>query len=173
LRQNKRLFFALLPEEKVRRQLADLQTQLPQTEGNRVHSHDLHMTLQFLGTVAHHQQACITEAADLVNGTCFDIGMTHLEYWSKPGMVMAVPRERPVELLRLVKALGENLKSCGFAGDNRSYRPHVTLLRKTMPLPKIVLAEPVCWRVADFVLLESRLDRAPPCYKLINSWSLG
>ncbi|WP_293646533.1 RNA 2',3'-cyclic phosphodiesterase [Thiolapillus sp.] len=168
--RSKRLFFALWPDDRVRSDLAHLQTLLLQARGNWVHPMDLHMTLQFLGPVPPNRERCILEAADAVQGAPFELKINRLEFWPKPRIVWAGPEHTPAELSGLVKHLGENLVECGFMQEKRAYRPHITVLRKTSPCMAMTLQEPVIWSVNGFVLVESRPGGEPPWYKVAESW---
>ncbi|WP_456380594.1 RNA 2',3'-cyclic phosphodiesterase [Thiolapillus sp.] len=171
--RNKRLFFALWPDQEVRSQLAGLQTLLPQVQGNWVHPMDLHITLQFLGSVPVNQQHCILQAASAVQAVPFALEINHLDFWPKPRIAWAGPEKTPEELLRLVKTLGRNLRECGCKPEKSPYRPHVTLLRKTTPGMALVLPQPVFWPVEHFVLAESCPGSEPPWYKIVESWPLS
>jgi 2'-5' RNA ligase len=169
---NRRLFFALWPDEIVRRELAALQTLLPQGQGNWVHGADLHLTLQFLGAVAPERQACIGEAAARVEGCSFELRISYLDFWPRPGIAWAGVERLPGELSSLVAELGNNLEFCGFRREKRPYCPHVTLLRRAQPSGLICLEKPVTWMVDHFVLAESRPGGAPPRYRIVERWPL-
>ncbi len=171
-RRSRRLFFALWPDEEVRRELAALQALLPQEEGNWVHGADLHMTLRFLGAVAPERQGCISQAAEQLREAPFELEITHLDYWSRPRIAWAGPDETPAGLSRLVADLGSALTTCGFPPENRPYRPHVTLVRKTRPSGIIRLDTPVRWPVDSFALVESRPGGKPPWYRVVETWPL-
>jgi len=170
--KNKRLFFALWPDKGVRRHLANLQTILPQAQGNWVHPMDLHITLQFLGSVPSNQQNCIREAANAIQAFPFELEISRLDFWPKPRIAWAGPEQTPAELLELAKSLSQNLQECGFEPEKRLYQPHVTLLRKTTPNMAIELPEPISWPVNEFVLVESCPGGEPPWYKVIEHWPL-
>ncbi|WP_457671499.1 RNA 2',3'-cyclic phosphodiesterase [Thiolapillus sp.] len=170
---NKRLFFALWPDPEVRSRLADLQTRLPQIQGNWVHPMDLHVTLQFLGVVPANRQHCVLDAASAVQALPFVLEITRLDFWPKPRIAWAGPEKIPQELLQLVQALGQHLRKCGCKPEKRAYRPHVTLLRKTTPGMAQVLAQPVVWPVDHFVLVESRPGGEPPWYEVVETWPLS
>ena len=170
--KRKRLFFALWPDEAARARLAALQSTLPQHQGRWVHPDDLHLTLQFLGSVEPARQACIAEAARAVRGKPFELTIDQLDFWAKPQIVWAGAREVPAPLKQLVKELGRNLLACGFEPERRPYRPHVTLLRKTTPMQGRTLVEPIPWNVDHFVLVESRPGGDPPWYRPIEGWEL-
>ena len=168
----KRLFFALWPDEAVRAHLAALQTALPQAAGRWVHPDDLHITLQFLGSVEPERQACIAEAARAVHGEPFELEIDQIDFWPKPRIAWAGPQEVPLPLRQLVKRLARHLRACGFQPEKRLYRPHVTLLRKTTPAAAMRLPEPIRWPVDHFVLVESRPGGDPPHYRPLEGWAL-
>ena len=170
--KHKRLFFALMPDEKICQQLADLHRHLPHRDGNRVHPQDLHVTLQFLGAVSSDQQVCVTKVADRIASAAFHLEITHLDYWSRSRVLVAEPESFPQELTELVKMLGDKLQRCGLAPEKRAYRPHITLARKTRAIPKMPLPEAISWHVDHLFLLESRPDISPPWYRVIDSWML-
>ena len=171
-RRNRRLFFALWPDERVRRELAALQTLLPQGEGRWVHGADLHMTLRFLGAVEPDRQGCVSQAADQVKGQPFELEITRLDYWARPRIAWAGPDETPAGLTGLVAGLAAGLESCGFPRESRPYRPHVTLVRKAPPSGIIRLEHPLRWPVDSFALVESRPGGEPPWYQVVETWPL-
>lgn len=171
--KNKRLFFALWPDEDVRSCLANLQTLLPQEQGVWVHPHDLHVTLRFLGSVPANQQRCINQAAGAVQAYPFELEIAHLGFWPKPGIAWASPEQAPMALMQLVKALAENLRECGVQAEKRPYRPHITLLRKTTPGAAVELPESISWQVDHFVLVESRPGGEPPWYRVLDGWDFS
>ncbi|WP_457669313.1 RNA 2',3'-cyclic phosphodiesterase [Thiolapillus sp.] len=171
--RNKRLFFALWPDEAVRSRLADLQTRLPQGQGSWVHPQDLHITLHFLGAVSEVQQRCAEEAADGVVASPFELEIARLDFWPRPRIALALPGKTPPALSKLVKSLGQELASRGYKPEKRAYRPHVTLLRKTTPGMAMELSRPVRWPVDHFVLVESRPGTEPPWYKVVERWNFS
>ncbi len=169
----RRLFFALWPDETVRAQLAALQERLPQAQGRWVHPEDLHLTLQFLGSVEPGRQACIAEAARAVQGEPFELEIDRIDFWSKPRIAWAGPEAVPRPLKRLVRMLAKKLEPCGFEPERRPYKPHVTLVRKSTPVAAMKLPEPILWAVEHFVLVESRPNGDPPHYRPVEGWPLG
>jgi 2'-5' RNA ligase len=95
-------------------------------------------------------------AAQEADGEAFELCFDAARYWGHNHIVYAAPRHVPQQLLQLADALGRRLDAHRFRFDRREYKPHVTLLRNAhwsdAPLPAL---QPVCWRVADFALVQS------------------
>ncbi len=170
--KHKRLFFALWPEERTRAELAALQACLPGQRGRWVHRQDLHLTLRFLGQVPAARLGCIEAAAEAVRAEPVKVRLDHFDYWDRPRILCLAATEVPVALEALVTALEENLQSGGFEPERRPYRPHVTLLRKALPMAKRRLEAPITWHADHFVLVESRPGGEPPHYRPLQGWPL-
>ena len=83
-----------------------------------------------------------------------------------PGAAVAPP-----PLADLVLALRSELAGCGFALDDRPYRPHATLARKATALEGRTLDPPIHWPVEAFVLACGQ-EGPPPRYRILRRWSL-
>ena len=70
---SQRLFFALLPDEVVRKQLRRLQKDLSQAGGRPVPAENLHLTLLFLGDVPTEKIEAVRDTAADVAGCRFDL----------------------------------------------------------------------------------------------------
>ena len=150
-----RVFFALWPEHAGRHALACWPSQLP-CKGREMRAATLHATLVFLGDVAVDRLEALQLAAEEVSARAFELCFDQARYWGHNHIVYAAPGNIPNELSHLVSELEQNLIRHRFAFDSREYKPHVTLLRNARwtdePLPQM---KPVCWKVEDFVLLQS------------------
>ena len=171
--RHKRLFFALWPEERTRAELAALQACLPGQQGRWVHRQDLHLTLRFLGQVPTSRLGCLEAAAEVIQGRPLTLTLDHFEYWGRPRILCLAAAGVPAELQSLVTALNDSLNDCGFEPERRPYRPHVTLLRKALPMETRHLEQPITWRADHFVLVESRPGGEPPHYRPLQGWPLG
>lgn len=152
-----RVFFALWPKPAERNLMASLQKPLQLIcGGNIMRSDTLHNTLVFIGSVEMHRLQALQLAAQEFNAESFELRFDEVRYWRRNRIVYAAPCVVPQPLATLVNALEERLDAHHFKFDRRDYSPHVTLLRnahwKEELLPKI---PPVCWRIADFVLVQS------------------
>jgi 2'-5' RNA ligase len=148
-----RLFFALWPDELVRRSLSGWP--LP-CGGRTMSSPTLHATLVFLGEVEAVRLEALKLAAEEVVAAAFDLRFDVARYWGHNHILYAAPRIVPGRLLNLVSELERHLLKHHFIFERREYKPHVTLMRNVhwndTPLPEMT---PVYWRVREFVLLQS------------------
>ena len=150
-----RVFFALWPEQHERRGLALWQSELP-CGARAMAPGTLHATLVFLGEVERRRLEALALAAGEVSAPRFTLCFDQARYWGHNHIVYAAPLVVPDALLQLVGELEKSLIRHRFSFDSRAYKPHVTLMRNARwsddPLPPM---KPVCWKVKDFVLLQS------------------
>ncbi|MET0065039.1 MAG: RNA 2',3'-cyclic phosphodiesterase [Candidatus Thiodiazotropha sp.] len=169
-----RLFFALWPSPPVRDELTRLIGRYSRHPGRPHQADDLHMTLVFLGSVASSRLACITQVAERIRSPGFDLSLHHLGFWTRPRILWAAPESTPEPLAALVQGLQTGLQECGFKPETRSYRPHVTLMRKSYPVGADLLEQPIEWPVQEFVLAESTNPQAGGRrYRIVQRWHLG
>jgi 2'-5' RNA ligase len=166
-----RLFFALWPPTSVRDALVAERAALPEPQGRCNHPLDLHLTLVFVGTVPGEIRPCVEAAAAGIAVPPFGLVLDEIGAWPRKPMRWARPTAAPQPLIDLVRALEANLRRCGVEPEKRTYRPHVTLARKTPPIPVRALAEPLAWPVREFVLAASQSGRTPS-YEVLRRWPL-
>jgi 2'-5' RNA ligase len=176
-----RLFFALLPTEAVRaemaRGLAGLWPQL-MPEARRVPPARWHLTLAFLGTFDERPTALIARAsasAEEVDGSAFTLCLDRLGHFGGRTRVLWLgPSILPDELARLRTRLVAALQAAGVAVDRAGdFAPHVTIARGVARPPPAPAPAPLAWPVADFTLLLSRQDDAGLAYQRLARWPLG
>lgn len=168
-----RLFFALWPSQDASAELANAIEKLHvQCGGRKTRPETLHLTLVFLGAVASDHVSKLLELAGEVQTQAFDISLERFGWWSHNRIVWAAPKKAPPELLMLVDALQEKLRNAGFLFEEKSFVPHVTLLRKgncdnyTFPDARIE------WRAKDFVLVKSVQGEGGAAYEVLGRWPL-
>jgi 2'-5' RNA ligase len=169
---DRRLFFALWPDERTREQLAALARELPAADGRASHPQDLHVTLAFLGVVSPARLDCVLAAADAVRGAPFWLQVDRVGFWPRPRILWCGPDAHPPALLGLVDALRRELKACGFVPERRPFQAHLTLARKARKTAGFGLERAVSWPVSDFVLAGSRPGDPAPRYRVIGRWPL-
>ena len=156
-----RVFFALWPTAAERRQLSTWQKPLHKLYGGRaMRGETLHNTLVFIGNVELSRLEALQLAAQEVGGQRFKLCFDTAQYWAHNRIVYAAPADPPQQLVQLVDKLQKRLAMHGFEFDQRTYQPHVTLLRNTrwsdeaMPrqMPQM---QPVCWQAVDFALVQA------------------
>jgi 2'-5' RNA ligase len=169
----KRLFFALWPDEQVRKQFHQLQKTLDLSAGRLVHKADLHITLQYLGQANKDQLDCAKAAASRVDGASFRLEIDSIHHWHRPRVLWAGLADMPGELHYLVRQLGEQLTTCGFPPEERRYHPHVTLARKVRNASSFQLTDVIPWVAEDFVLVASHTDGRVPRYEPVARFPFG
>jgi len=168
-----RLFFALWPGERLRRVLAERVAALvPPGMGRAQRPDQLHLTLEFMGSVSADRLAAALEAAAEIRAEPFDAVLDALEYWRRPQVLCLVAREIPPALAGLVQALRAGLAARGFDTERRRYRAHLTVARKVERAPHLVPTDPVCWPATEFSLVESITERTGSIYRPLAAWPL-
>jgi RNA 2',3'-cyclic 3'-phosphodiesterase len=144
-----------------------------------VHPSDYHMTLKFLGDTAAERVERIKEAVrrSVKGMTPFELELEGLSWFgrpSSPSILWAGVQGDTAELQRLHKMVESAMEAVGFAKEEKSFRPHISLARRyvgktSMEVGQVAgLAEQlrsgtgeVAWRVDHVVLYESHLGRSP------------
>jgi 2'-5' RNA ligase len=128
----------------------------------------------FIGNVEQSRLEALQLAAQEVSGEAFELCFDSAHYWGHNHIVYAAPSEVPKQLVQLVDALEQRLAAHRFEFDRRKYKPHVTLLRNTrwtdVPLPGVL---PVCWRIGDFVLVQSAPQNGRAGYQVLARFPLA
>jgi 2'-5' RNA ligase len=87
-------------------------------------------------------------------------------------VLLAGASQVPDSLSTLVTVLNEGARACDFTPEARSYRPHVTLSRRSMPVETLQI-EPIDWHVDEFCLVWSRDGVGTPRYQTVARWKLA
>ena len=167
-----RLFIALLPDNAVRRCLAEYRDGWRwQGRPARVRDDKLHVTLHFLGNVARTRLPEL-RAALAVPFASFDLALGRPALWPR-GIAVVEPLSVPNELLALHAALKESLRGLGLGlpVESRPFRPHVALARRAQQAGFPAQALNLVWRVEGYALVESRLDTGE--YWVLGSYYSG
>ena len=169
-----RLFFAAWPATEVQRALGGVAQRAQRECGGRaVPVHNIHLTLVFLGNVAHGRLAEVETLAATISAPRFALAVDRLDYWRHNRIVWGGVEECPEALRALVARLEQVLATAGFRFDQRPYVPHITLLRDARRAPAETRTSPVAWPVAEFALVEAvQLERAS-VYEVLRRWPLG
>lgn len=168
-----RLFFALWPDEVIRRQLQRQALSLAiDRDARRVPEYNLHLTLHFIGNIPRVGLDCLQQRAREVIAEPFVVEIDETGSFVKPKVAWLGCREMPVALDRLHQDLGKRLRGCGFKPEKRRFNPHVTVARKISSPPPAPTLEPVIWPVDRFALIESRADQNGVKYWPIEEYYL-
>lgn len=168
---DKRLFFALWPDDRVRDQLREWQREFLPAQAWATHRDDLHMTLHFLGQVEPAQARALRSFARECAARAFDLKLDHLGHFRRARVLWAGIGQPPGELLELHEAIARRLPVLGIEPERRAYRPHVTLARKASNKPGSGPSCPIFWPVRRWALVESCPGRVP-LYRPLEIWTL-
>jgi len=168
-----RIFFALWPDDTTRQAIATvIKPHLLNHSAKKVPQHNWHLTLAFLGNVPQSQYDCALVQAAQVQAESFELVFDTFGYWPRPRVVWLGCTDVPAALQALVNQLNTCLAPCAYEPEHRIYTPHLTLLRKASHGIKQSEAEPMHWRVNEFVLVESVTDRKGSIYQVVKRWPL-
>jgi len=168
-----RLFFALWPDEKTRKQLHNVSNALKQDHFRQTRSTNLHITLVFLGEVSASDQLQLIHRIDGIATRPFQLQLTQIGVWPKPGILWLAPEEIPRALLKLVGVIQACVRQQGLKTDLRPYKPHVTLARKAKRLPRSLPLVTISWEINRFVLVASNTLETGVEYQVLQSWPLS
>ncbi len=174
MNDQRRLFFALWPENSVRQQIQS--ASFPHLKPRTTPRENWHMTLVFLGLTLPDQQLRLERAAARVNAKPFTLCLDTTGQFSSAQVVWLGCGHLHKELVSLQGKLESLLRdSCpehpAFVSGVRPYCPHVTLYRhiRKRHIPEKI--EAVNWPVSSFCLIESR-PAERPIYRVLNRWNL-
>ena len=167
--KTRRLFYALWPDDGLRRALAAWQRRHLPKSVRATHVQDLHITLHFLGQVDESRSAALEALGERLLLPPFALTLDQLGHWSRPAVLWAGPAEIPQPLLAFHGQLEDELEGLGFEREGRAFRPHLTLARKMRRAPEDMDFEPLEWAVAEWALLES-CPGERPLYHPLARW---
>jgi 2'-5' RNA ligase len=168
-----RLFFALWLNEDVRQALTRLSQPITQKiHGKIILPENWHITLAFLGDVDKPTKQCMQQVAAIVQGSCFNLSLDKLDYWSKTRVLWLGVNQIPDNLQDLVTRLTMGLQDCGYHPETRPFQAHLTLMRKASKIKMLPPIIPITWMVEDFCLVRSTLNSSGAHYDVIERWQL-
>jgi len=163
-----RLFVALWPSPETREACASQRDAWTWTASARPTADaDLHVTLRFIGSVPSSRIDALA-AALAIAAEPFVLRFDRVAVW-RNGVAAFEPSATPAALTRLHEAIADRLAEIGFPGEDRRFRPHVTLARDARGSVAPSEVAPTEWPVERFVLVESRGGR----YRPLRDYALG
>ena len=164
-----RLFFALVPDAAVRKQVSDLQRNLG-VEGRAVSPPNLHVTLAFLGM---QETAVIPRVCAIASGLAFPPCRVVLDCLGQfgRGRVLWLGAETVPESLRAFQqSLVSDLTAAEIGHDPKPWQFHLTLYRRLRMPPPTLGPVAIEWRLAGFELIESVGVKTGVEYHSIGQW---
>ena len=167
-----RLFLAIWPDAAAGAALGRLAQDVAlAAHGKAVEGAKIHLTLVFLGEVARERGEAITAAARrAARHGRFTLTLDRVGSFRRSRVAWAGASLEPPALLELQAGLESELRASGFALEERPYRPHLTLVRKSGHALPVAAIEPIevrCDAIA-LVLSEAGTGR----YVTLESWPL-
>lgn len=166
----RRVFFALWPREKTRRELLRATRAAVRRSGGRgAPPGNLHITLAFLGPLTEAELEQVFEIPPIPSPE-FRIELDRLGYWRGSRVLWLGPTRQPAALLNLERRLWDALVAAGFERERRRYRAHVTLARKARRVEQPI--NPVVWPVSELALVQSSPGARHSVYEVLRVWGL-
>ena len=168
----KRVFFALWPDNRQRDRLRDAVNSVAKTvEGRAVDRRNWHVTLVFIGTFPAHRVPYLLERAGEIRVEPFSLNFDRLEFWPRPRIACLCAAAVPPELQALVDRLNGIVVDLGLAPEERTYRPHITVVRNARHFEPIKLPLSAETEWSSFELLESVSEAGRTWYRpLLNDF---
>lgn len=165
----RRLFFALWPDDEIRREIVRRREALGRISRRQVPDANLHLTLLFLGNQPADRVAGIETAVDEVSAETFRLQLDRFGWFARARVVW-LGGQAPEAAQALVAALAGVLQPLELEFDVRPFRPHITLFRKVARRPDLPVPEPLAWPIGEFALVES-IPGSP--YRVLGKWPLS
>ncbi len=159
-----RLFIALQPQPAHIAGLVAVQQSLS-TPGKVVAANHLHLTLAFLGNIAHEQELSLAGHLALIQHPVFDFTLDTLGYFRRPKVLWLGPSKRSAPLQQLHEKVIEAVHASGIALPPTTFRPHVTLQRKAPHAEPHASTVNLPWHADQFCLMCSTLTARGPHYE--------
>lgn len=171
--KTRRIFFALWPDDDIRRRIVKTFEQSPQSKfhGRRMRPENIHITLHFIGNVADVKLDCLDQAAQTVSFKPFELVLDRYGHFYKARVLWMGCHETPDLLKQLYHELGTALSQCDYQPERRPYAAHLTLMRKLKKPGVFEDFIPIHWQVNHFVLVESIPVEQGVEYKVIRKYS--
>lgn len=164
-----KLFFALWPDDLVRKNLQALLQQVSSAGVCPIRAEDLHLTLVFMGYIKSQNIESITRAVEGVKVKPFVLNIEHTGTFPESAVLWAGPTGCPMPLAALVRSLRERLhRSFGYAAEKRKYTPHITLSRRAGRSAEHLSFQPFEWEVTRYCLIESTPKKSGSYYRILK-----
>jgi len=187
MRDHIRTFIAIkiTPNAEVQKLLQHFKNRFSNDRINWVDPNNFHLTLRFIGNTTREQlYELVDRLEDLFSEQSkFEITLEGAGYFKSKNQprVLFIKLNESEELLQLVSEIEKQVVDCGFDGEQKTFRPHLTLGRiksvenssrffsvlDEMPTKKYQKIE-----VKELILFQSILKQTGPKYRLIKTFPL-
>lgn len=164
----RRLFFALWPDDALRREIVKRRAAIGNPYRRTVPDRNLHLTLLFLGDQPGDRLEALIDAVERIRLPGFTLVLDRLGWFAR-ARVAWLGGPPVAGGLRLVGALADRAGGLGLEFDRRSWAPHVTLYRDVRQVPRAAEIRPLRWPASEFALIESIPGRP---YQVLRTWPL-
>jgi len=168
-----RLFFALWPDNKTQSSFYHVARQFKDEKIRLVKKSNLHITLEFLGQVSENDQRQLIEKSNHIQVEPFELELTSIGWWKKPGVLWIGPQHIPQSLANLVESIKQIVEQQGLETDKRSYKPHITIARKVKQDQLPEQSIDIRWQVNSFALIESKSTDTGVVYQIVQQWAFN
>jgi len=168
-----RLFFALWPNDEVREKITEFLNLFPSKSGRVVPRYNWHMTLHFIGNTTFDEKDCLNSQAKTVKASAFELSIDKTGFFKKPKVFWLGCENHHKALFDLQTDLGKQISYCEYQPETRPYSPHITVARKVVKQPDLLLSNKIHWPVDRFVLIESVIENEAVRYKVREEYLLS
>jgi 2'-5' RNA ligase len=167
-----RLFFALEPDEKIRREFHAVQKKLA-CKGRMVPERQFHITLAFLGMQPAEVIPEVSAIASRVPFSACSLVLDRFGIFRRAGVLWIGATIVPAALQKFHQALLDELERADIGYDRKAWKPHLTLYRRLRNRPVIMETVPVTWQLNQFSLVESINVKSGVEYCRQGCWKSG
>jgi len=165
----RRFFFALWPDMRQRDRMRDFISPVARlVEGRATDRHYWHVTLAYIGEFPEARIDELHEARMAVSVEPFRLRFDRLEFWPRPKIAALVAATVPAELGRLVEDLKSRISAAGVELEQRTYRPHITVVRNARQFETQRLAQSAAIQWDSFKLIESVSEPGGVIYRPVD-----
>ena len=163
---DKRIFFGLWPNDRQRDQLRNVISPAAKlVEGTAIFRGEWHVTLAFVGEYPEEMISFLQVAAEEIPFEPFRLRFDKAEFWPRQKVAVLAAQSVPAELERLIASLNSLLLDAGIAVETRTYRPHITIVRRARPFETQRLAQATLVEWTGFELIESVTAQGSVTYR--------
>ena len=164
--KQRRLFFALWPDDTTRSALARLQFEL---HGNKTRYRNFHITLAFLGDQSETMLPELQNILAHLSGMEMVLQLDRIGYFARQRIAWAGMTQEPPGLKRLQTDLTAQLSGHHVQFESRAvFRPHITLVRDADD-PGAMDFPPIVWHAKQVTLMQSLVQDDGLHYQVLAS----